>query len=651
MYRALKIAVVAVFGLLSAATPARNQPATPAARTAQAAPTTAALPSINEANVRAWADKELGAMVRNGAASGVVVSVVHRGQILYEAGYGLADVVTRQPADARTRVRIGSNSKTFTATIISQLMDEGRIRSLEDPANHYLRRYQLPPNGGNAIRLRHLLTHTAGYADRFYFIGADTPVAIPVDARLFDTLRPEFVRPTDEQVVYSNFAVATLGLVIEDMTGVPINQAMQQRLFGPLGMRDSALVVDIAEPARLARPGRIDGAGHVTGPVPYTAINPAVAQTGAIVSTAHDMALYMNAQLGHGGLLSPTVRQRLQHRLVANAPEGAGIAMVFIEDGWAGHRIVGHGGNWEGFHSWFTLMPDQDVGIFVAILGDVNPVGMKDRFLGAIKADWASPPSRALLSASGVSSNFFGHFYGPPRPFAPVQLNMAQLNRYVGPYRADRRPFSTSERLSALVYFGGDVTNVTAKADGLYLDGAGPFVPQGNGRFMLDAPSRTQIVLRPNPRTGAMVLAPPIGVYTMSRIAVWQNPKYHAIALHILIPIAALGLLTPFFLGWNRQSVAGIAAGLGAMTIIGAATFGLAAGDTLVTSYFAGHMGRVGVAIFGGDLLLLGSLLTLWFAIRRGAGWRRCWPIGIGVAGLTAAIILACYGGIAFWPS
>ncbi len=650
MHRAIKIAIAALLATLSATTPAQNG-AVGAPRAVVARSTAAPLPALTAQNVRAWADRDLAAMVTNGGASGVVVSVVHRGQIVYEAGYGLADVVTRQRADARTRVRIGSNSKTFTATIIAQLMEEGRIRSLEDPANQYLRRYHLPPNGRTDIRLRHLLTHTAGYADRFYFIGADTPVAIPVDARLFDTLRPEFARPADEQVVYSNFAVATLGLVIEDMTGMPINQAMQRRIFDPLGMRDSELAVTINEPARLARPGRIDGAGRVTGPVPFTAINPAAAQTGSIVSTAHDMALYMNAQLGHGSLLSPALRQRLHHRLVANAPEGAGIAMVFIEDGWAGHRIVGHGGNWEGFHSWFTLMPDQDVGIFVAILGDVAPTGISDRFLGAIKGDWANPPSRASLSAAGVSSSFFGNFYGPPRHFAAASLSPAQLEAYVGPYRADRRPFSTSERLSALVYFGGDVTNVTAKADGLYLDGAGPFVPQGNGRFMLNAPARTQIVLRPNPRTGTMVLAPQIGVYTMSRIASWQNPKYHAIAVHILVPLAALGLLTPLFFGWKRRVVMAGITGLGAAGIIGASTLGLAPGEALVSSYFNGHMVRIGTMIFAADVMLIASLLTLWDARRWQGRWRRLWPLLVGSAGLGSSIILACYGGIALWPS
>ncbi|HRP11404.1 MAG TPA: serine hydrolase domain-containing protein [Terricaulis sp.] len=599
---------------------------------------------LDREHVEAWAERTLGGLIENGGATGVVVSVVRGGEILFERGYGLANVTTRTPADARTRVRIGSNTKTFTATIIAQLMDEGSIESLERPANDYLRRYQLPANGASPILLRHLLTHTAGYEDRFFFIGANEPVEIPVRPEVFDTLRPNFARPVDEQVVYSNFAVAALGLVIEDQTQAPINEAMRARIFAPFGMTDTELVVSIDEPLNLAQPGSIGPGGVVIGPTPFTAINPAVAQTGSIVSTAHDMALYMNAHLGHGGLVSAQARARLGRRLAANAPEGAGVGMVFIEDAWAGRRTIGHGGNWPGFHSWFTLMPDEDVGVFVAIIGEGAPVGMWDRFRGALNADWAPPPSSAMLSASGMSSSFFAEFFGAKRDFAPTAAQ--GLETYAGFYRADRRAYSTSERLSSLLFFGADVVELTVGEGGLYLNGAGPWAPQGDGRFMLDAPARPQIIIRPNPRTGALVLTPDIGLYTMTRIDPMTTPKWRAILLHVLTPLLLLGLLTPLWFGASWKSWGAVAAGLGGAGMIGAAFIGLGQGEVLMTGYYAGHLGRVNAFIAAADMALIGAVAALvGAALTRGLA-ARLWLVAIGVIGVAIGALLLPYGGI-----
>ncbi|WP_135211243.1 serine hydrolase domain-containing protein [Vitreimonas flagellata] len=610
------------------------------------------LPALEPANVQAWADRHLGAMVENGGASGVVVSVVRGGEIIYEGGYGLGDVVAQTPADpVATRVRIGSNTKTFTATLIAQLMDEGRIASLDDPANRYLQRYQLPPNGQSPILLRHLLTHTAGYSDRFFFIGADRPVDIPVSAQVFDRLRPSFARPVEEQVVYSNFGVATLGLVIEDLTDAPIDEAMRTRLFEPFGMTQTELATTIEAPSNLARPGLIAAGGRIVGPTPFTAINPAVAQTGSIVSTAHDMALYMNAQLGHGDLLSAEARGRLRQRLAANAAEGAGVAMVFIEDSWAGRQTISHGGNWAGFHSWFTLAPDEDVGVFVAIIGEAAPVGMWDRLRGAIHADWAPPPSPAVLSASGATSAFMSEFFGAKRAFVPVTISAEDLAAYAGFYRADRRPYTTSERLSALTYFGADVVELSVGEGGLYLNGAGPWAPQGDGRFMLDAPTRPQIIIRPNPRTGEFVLTPDIGLYTMTRIDDVAHPKLHAILAHLLAPLALLGLLAPLTLGRTWRAWPPILVGLGAAGVIGASLVGLGAGESLMTGYFAGHVGRIGVLVASADIMLLAGLGCVWGAITASGAFARIWLALIASIALVFTGLLALYGGVALGVS
>jgi CubicO group peptidase (beta-lactamase class C family) len=603
---------------------------------------------VTAASVEAWADENIGGAFENGQITGAVVSVVKDGELIFEKGYGYDDVTSRAPASPETtRVRIGSTTKTFTATIIAQLMEEGLIASIDDPVNQYLKRYKLPDNDGVQITLRHLLTHTAGFEDKFFFIGSDKPVDIPVSAELFDRLRPRFVRPAGEKVVYSNFGVATLGLVIEDLTGKAIDEVFEERLFGPLGMTDTDLVVSIEEPAGLAQPGDIDSRGDIVSPTEFTAINPAVAQTGSIVSTARDMAHYMNAQLGYGEVIDSNVRNNLHTRIEDNAPDLNGLGMVFFIDQWAGRKTVGHGGNWAGFHTWMRILPDERVGFFVTLLGNNTPQSRADMFISAIAPDRAPAPSRAMLSASSTANGFLSEFYGPKRE-APVidKTLMRDLDRYAGLYRGDRRPFTFAEEISSLAFFGAGVLKIEARDDGLYLGGAGPWVPVREGRFVLDAGSHPLMVIEPNARTGALTMSPEIGIYTFTRIPGWASPKLHGILIHILLPLTLIGLFAPVIIGWKSASIAPFAAGAAGCVLLGAALAGLPEGAGMMTGYYAGHLQRLGVFVLAANMLAIASIAACAHAVLRSQARIRI--LLLAAPALAATIILAQYNALGF---
>src|SRR5690606_36604128 len=102
----------------------------PAIAAAPAAP-----PALDAPNVAAWADETFTQALAQHQFSGATVSVVKDGALIFSNGYGRADYSRPGPVDpARTQFRIGSITKTFTATMIAQLVDEGRIASLDDPA-------------------------------------------------------------------------------------------------------------------------------------------------------------------------------------------------------------------------------------------------------------------------------------------------------------------------------------------------------------------------------------------------------------------------------------------------------------------------------------------------------------------------------------
>ena len=616
------------------------------------APIAHAQTPIDAASVSAWADETFNEALEKHAFSGLTVSVVHDGAVIFSRGYGRADFSGPEPVDPRTtQFRIGSITKTFTATIIAQLVEEGRIASLDDPANRYLRDYQLPDNDGVPITLHHLLTHTAGFEDQFFFIGADQPIPTHPPGEVFETLRPAYVRPAGARVEYSNFGIAVLGRIVEDITGMGIAQAMQQRIFGPLGMRNTRLLDDIAEPATLGKPATIlpDGTMRATK---FTAISPPIAAAGSIASTADDMAQYMLAQLGasttegQAPLLSPAVLERLHTRRAGNAPDATGLAMVFFLDDWAGTQTVAHGGNWTGFHSWMTLIPSQKTGIFVSIMSEApGPTLASD--LRSVFMPWVAPErSPAVLSGSVYARAFLSHFLGERGPMPPAVTADTDV---AGWYRLDRRPFTTAESVADLVYLGTGIMRIDADAAGIKIGGAGPWHRVGDGVFMLDAPTRDRVIIRHDARVNAPVLIPDLGLYTATRIPDYLHPRGH---LYIVLGAMLAGVVALMMLqGAGARDARPIARVFAWVTVVSSialvpiAYAGRAGGSDMLTALYAGHTGRMATFVIVANLMLVAAVGTLIATfIKRGAGARSSGILAmIGISGLVLALILANY--------
>lgn len=613
-------------------------------------------PPIDAENVAAWADETFNQALENNAFSGATVSVVRDGELILSRGYGRADFSRPGPVDPRaTRFRIGSITKTFTAVIIAQLLEEGRIASLDDPANHYLRDYQLPDNDGVPITLHHLLTHTAGFEDRFYFIGADQPLSTHPPADVFDKLRPAYVRPAGTQVEYSNFGIALLGRTIEDLTGMGIAQAMEERIFRPLGMRQTMLMADISEPPMLGRPATIlpDGTHRET---PFTAINPAIAAAGSITSTAEDMARYMLALLGEptepeqSPHFSAALLEHLYMRRADNAPESTGLGMVFFLDEWAGQPTIAHGGNWTGFHSWMTILPELRTGFFVSLMSE-TPSATVGSDLRSIFMPWKTQkPSPAVISGGVYSRAFLSHFLGERTPLpAKVALDSQIAEAITGWYRADRRPFTTAESVADLISLGEGLIRIDADSTGITVSKAGPWHHVGNDVFILDAPTRDRMIIRSNDRVGAPVLTPDLGIYTATRIPWYQHTRLH---VYIVLATMLASIITLVLLQAKREPTvkpmartAAWTTVIASLTLIPIAFFGRAAGADMLSTLYAGHTARLTFFVIIANLLLIAALVTIATAVlQRSHSMRaRRYLAIIGVAGLVLSLTLAHY--------
>ena len=295
---------------------------------------------------------------------GVAVVVVQGGEILFSKGYGVTEVDTDDPVDPeQTIFDVGSVAKLFTATAVMQLVEQGLV-DLDTDVREYINGVEIPDNYEEPITLRHLMTHTPGFDERF-FLGstASGPDDIPSLQDSLNENMPPRIRPPGETMTYSNTGMALAGYVIEQVSGETFDEYISNHIFEPLGMERSTY----AYPADLIPDMAI---GHEPMPGPATPMEVwhlNQRPTGGLRTTGHDIARFMIAHLDEGGALLEPETTTEMHGTQFRLHEGvSGSAIGFIEHENGDRRGVHHGGQWVGFSSMLYLLPDEDVGIFVA---------------------------------------------------------------------------------------------------------------------------------------------------------------------------------------------------------------------------------------------------------------------------------------------
>ena len=264
---------------------------------------------------------------------------------------GLADLATQTPMAAGDRVRIGSVTKTFVATVVLQLVAEHRL-SLGDSVERWLPR--LVP-GGADITVQELLQHTSGlysYSSDPGFqqaLNADpTRVWQPAELVRIAVAHPP-VFPPGTSWAYSNTDYVLLGLIIQAVTGHPVGQELQARIFHPLGLRDA--YYPYANP-HLRTPyahGYLLGPPGTTGPADGTVMSPSWAgAAGGIVSTAADIARFYTALLS--GKLLPAAQLQ---EMMTTTPTGQGdsYGLGIQAEPFPCGTVWGHQGSFHGYFS------------------------------------------------------------------------------------------------------------------------------------------------------------------------------------------------------------------------------------------------------------------------------------------------------------
>ncbi len=315
---------------------------------------------------RAELQREI-AFVRSEGAPGVVAAIRSRA-FTANAAVGLAQLRPRRAMRPDDRFRIASVTKTFVATVVLQLVGEGRLR-LADTVERWLPGV-LPQ--GRRITLRQLLSHTSGlfnYTEALsYLEGLERNLRTVVTPRAQIALaasKPLGFRPGSDWH-YSNTGYQILGLVIERVEAKPLGAVLSDRIFQPLELQHTSLEdrPHLAEP--VAHGYTLPGGFFPVGAKPLDvtqSVGGGAWADGAIVSTADDVARFFQALLG-GKVLRPALLRQMLRTVPAEGPVryGLGIALRRVSCGYA----WGHDG---GFLGYVTRVRATRDGRKVVVLG------------------------------------------------------------------------------------------------------------------------------------------------------------------------------------------------------------------------------------------------------------------------------------------
>jgi len=392
---------------------------------------------------------------------GATVSVVKDGALFFAKGYGYADLENQIPVDPeRTLFRIGSATKTFVATAVMQLYEQGAL-DLDADINTYLD-FQIPDTYPQPITLKHLLSHTAGFESEGTDIGRTSAADLPPTEEWLRTHMRVRVRPPGEAQAYSNYGMNLALYIVERVSGMPFEQYLDENILEPLGMENTTARQPL--PAELAPDyytgyAYVDGAYQNAGQLGFDNNFEYIIKAGGMSTSATDMARFMIAHLGDGRysdedianvrILEEATAQQMHSTLFTFDPRINGLAYSFWELSRNDQWIIGHAGDAITHHCMMFLLPDQNLGVFVVWNGE-GSINLEFPFFHA----------------------FLDHYYPVPEP-APIQPPAdfaSRADKYTGYYRMAGGGYTTWEKMFGI--FGafklGDAGDGTLFIDQYY---------------------------------------------------------------------------------------------------------------------------------------------------------------------------------------
>ncbi len=315
---------------------------------------------------------------------GMVWGVVKDGKLVHVKGAGVQDIEQKRPVTADSLFRIASMTKAFTALSVLKLRDDGKL-ALDAPAETYvpeLKALKYPTEDSPKIRVRELITHTAGFVTDDPWGDRQTPLP-EADFTKYLTDGVPFTRVPASQMEYSNLGYALLGRIISNVSGTAYDEFVQRTILRPLGMTATSHHVTSAPAEKRALGYRWEDNQWKIEP---TMAHGAFGAMGGIQTSANDYAKWVAFLLQAWPARDGADAGPVKRASVRELAQGANYPGLRVRPGASGRdacRMAGtyamgfsaamdcelgltlsHGGGYPGYGSHVLVLPDHGVGIF-----------------------------------------------------------------------------------------------------------------------------------------------------------------------------------------------------------------------------------------------------------------------------------------------
>lgn len=386
----------------------------PEPKSQAAPPMGATTHEVTPQDVSAFLDGIMPQQLAREDIAGAVISIVKDGKVIFAKGYGYSDVEKKKPVSPEdTLFRPGSISKLFTWTSVMQLVEEGKL-DLDRDVNDYLD-FKVPATFPKPITLRNIMTHTPGFEESVQELFVADARDLQLLAPYLKDHMPTRIFPPGVTPAYSNYATTLAGYIVQRVSGQDYFDYVEQHVIQPLGMTHSTFRQPLPDALAPLMSKGYEVASQPAKKFEFVEAAPA----GSSSVSAMDMTHFMVAHLQDGKyenvqILKPETAELMHSRQFANMPEMNAMCLGFYEETRNGHRIIGHAGDTEYFHSDLHLMPDAQLGFFISY----NSAGKGE--ISAREAVWhafldryfpielkdASPVSTAAQDASEISGHY-----------------------------------------------------------------------------------------------------------------------------------------------------------------------------------------------------------------------------------------------------
>ncbi len=378
---------------------------------------------------------------------GAAIAIVKDGKVILSKGYGLRDVKDNLPVTPQTLFPIASITKSFTVATLATLSSEGKL-DWDKPVREYLPDFRLYDDVLTArVTPRDLVTHRTGLPrhDGTWYRSDLSREELYARLRY---LEPN--RDLRQEFQYNNLMFMTAGYMAGKLAGSTWEDAVQKRIFDPLGMKSSGfdLGASINSSQEVAHAYRKDDNEVIHDVPPYTG-DKALGPAGAIVSNLSDMTQYLQMYLNQGKYGDKQIISVADFRAMTSPqmilrssdldPEigyphyGMGLFVTTYR----GHKYVEHGGNLDGFSLLLSFLPEDHIGCIILLnmegssLREVLARNINDRLLGFTPVDWNKRQMDRYLAFKKASDEAREKNYVPRRENTQFSH---PIDEYLGEY-------------------------------------------------------------------------------------------------------------------------------------------------------------------------------------------------------------------------